>query len=62
MDTKTREKIQRSIDTLQKRMAIDSNDLDYETHLHAVRTLRRILEKDAERALAEARGNGGESK
>ena len=50
MDAKTREKLQRSVDELKRRMAIDSNDLDYETHLHAVRTLQRILDGDAERA------------
>ena len=59
MDAKTREGIQRSIDALKRRMAIDSNDLDYETHLHTVRTLQGILEKDAARARDEARGNGG---
>ncbi|MBQ9377988.1 MAG: aminoglycoside phosphotransferase [Schwartzia sp.] len=50
MDAKTREKIRRSVEELKKRMAVDSNDLDYETHLHTVRTLQGILEKDAERA------------
>ena len=62
MDSKTRERLQRSVDELSRRMTIDSNDLDYETHLHTVRTLRRILEKDAERARNEAREKGEESK
>ena len=62
MDAKTRERLQRSVDELSRRMTIDSNDLDYETHLHTVRTLRRILEKDAERARNEAQEKGEESK
>lgn len=41
----TREKIQAQIDALKKRMQVDSNDLDYETHLHTVRTLQNILDK-----------------
>lgn len=44
----TREKIQAQIDALKKRMQIDSNDLDYETHLHIVRTLQRMLDKDGQ--------------
>ena len=41
----TREKIQAQIDALKKRMQVDSNDLDYETHLHTVRILQNILDK-----------------
>ena len=62
MDAKTREKLQRSVDELSRRMTIDSNDLDYETHLHTLRTLRRILDKDAERARNEVREKGEDAK
>ena len=41
----TRDKLQAQIDALKKRMQIDSNDLDYETHLHTVRTLQKILDR-----------------
>ncbi len=40
-----RQRIQAQIDALRNRLAIDSNDLDYETHLHTIRTLQRILER-----------------
>ena len=36
---------QEQIDALKKRMQYDANDLDYETHLHLVRDLQRILDK-----------------
>ncbi len=39
-----RQRIQAQIDALRKRLTIDSNDLDYETHLHTIRTLQRILD------------------
>ncbi len=44
-----RQRIQAQIDALKKRLAIDSNDLDYETHLHTIRTLQRILDRSGER-------------
>ena len=40
-----RRKLQGQIDELKKRMQYDANDLDYETHLHLVRDLQRILDK-----------------
>ncbi len=46
-----RERLQAEIDALKKRMQLDSNDLDYETHLHTVRTLQRILDRRDEAAL-----------
>lgn len=48
MPQTTRERLQAQIDALKKRMQIDSNDLDYETHLHTVRTLQRILDRQGE--------------
>jgi len=40
-----RVKIQVQIDELKKRMQYDANDLDYETHLHMMRDLQRVLDK-----------------
>ncbi|WP_019553871.1 hypothetical protein [Propionispira raffinosivorans] len=40
-----RVKIQGQIDELKKRMQYDANDLDYETHLHMMRDLQRVLDK-----------------
>ena len=40
-----RQKLQRQIDELKRRMQYDANDLDYETHLHMVRDLQRILDQ-----------------
>ena len=40
-----RAKIQLHIDELKKRMQYDANDLDYETHLHMMRDLQRVLDK-----------------
>ncbi len=40
-----RAKIQLQIDELKKRMQYDANDLDYETHLHMMRDLQRVLDK-----------------
>ncbi len=45
MKPEVREKLQHQIDALKKRMQYDANDLDYETHLHQVRELQRILDK-----------------
>lgn len=42
-----RRKIQSQIDALKQRMLYDANDLDYETHLHQVRELQRILQSAA---------------
>ncbi len=38
-------RIQASIDMLKERMRIDSNDLEYETHLRQKRHLQRILDR-----------------
>lgn len=38
-------RLQRSIDLLKERMRIDSNDLEYETHLRQKRQLQRILDR-----------------
>lgn len=43
-----RQKLQQQIDALKKRMQYDANDLDYETHLHQMRELQRILNKIVE--------------
>ncbi len=40
-----RQKLQKQIDELKRRMQYDANDLDYETHLHMVRDLQRILDQ-----------------
>ena len=45
LSKEVRESLQRQIDALQQRMRIDSNDLDYETHLRQVRELQRLLER-----------------
>ena len=39
----TRKKIQKRIEELKHRMNYDANDLEYETHLHLMRDLQRIL-------------------
>lgn len=38
-------RLQASIDAIEKRMRIDSNDLDYETHLRQKRQLQQILDR-----------------
>lgn len=38
-------RLQRSIDLLRERMRVDSNDLEYETHLRQKRQLQRILDR-----------------
>ena len=45
LDEKTRAEIERTIDELKKRLSLDSNDLDYETHLHTIRMLQRLLDQ-----------------
>ena len=41
-----RQKLQKQIDALKKRMLYDANDLDYETHLFLVRTLQKVLDQE----------------
>ena len=43
LSPETKEKLQRRIDELKKRMLYDANDLDYETHLIQVRDLQKII-------------------
>ena len=38
-------RLQQSIDNIEKRMRLDSNDLDYETHLRQKRQLQQILDR-----------------
>ena len=38
-------RLQARIDAINKRMVIDSNDLDYETHLRQKRQLQQILDR-----------------
>jgi hypothetical protein len=45
LEPEVRKKLQKQIDELRRRMQYDANDLDYETHLHQVRDLQRILDK-----------------
>lgn len=51
LDEKTRAGIERTIDELKKRLPLDSNDLDYETHLHAIRMLQCVLDRAAKSAV-----------
>lgn len=43
LSPEVREKLQKRIDELKKRMQYDANDLDYETHLNQVRELQRLV-------------------
>lgn len=56
MDKKTRAGIERTIDELKKRLPLDSNDLDYETHLHAIRMLQCVLDRAAKSAVQSGKG------
>ncbi len=53
LTTEARSRITAQIDALKKRLPLDSNDLDYETHLKTIRQLQRILDSDAVRARTE---------
>ena len=44
MDEKVRGRLQARIDELNKRLRVDSNDLDYESHLRQKRELQSILD------------------
>ncbi len=44
-NTEAMARIQQSIDSIEKRMRVDSNDLDYETHLRQKRQLQQILDR-----------------
>lgn len=54
MEAAARARIQKSIDMLEARMKIDSNDLEYETHLRQKRQLEKILTRAIEREAASA--------
>ena len=43
LSPEVKEKLQRRIDELKKRMQYDANDLDYETHLNKVRELQKLI-------------------
>lgn len=47
LSAEVRKSVSMQIEALKKRMRIDSNDLDYETHLRLLRELSGILERDA---------------
>ena len=42
----TRQKLQKQIDALKKRMLYDANDLDYETHLFLIHTLQKVVDQE----------------
>lgn len=43
LSPEVKEKLQRRIEELKKRMQYDANDLDYETHLNLVRELQKLI-------------------
>ncbi len=45
MEPGVAERLQKRIDELEKRMVLDSNDLDYETHLRQKRELQAVLDR-----------------
>lgn len=53
LTTEARSRITAQIDALKKRLPLDSNDLDYETHLKTIRQLQSILDSDAARGTTE---------
>ena len=44
-NTDTRARLQERIDALERRLRLDSNDLDYETHLRQKRQLQAVLDR-----------------
>ncbi len=52
------ERLQRRIDELSRRMRIDSNDLEYETHLRRKRELQQVLDCMKREAHPEWKENG----
>ena len=44
MDDKIRGRLQARIDELNRRLRVDSNDLEYESHLRQKRELQKILD------------------
>ena len=49
LSQEVKEKLQKRIDELKKRMQYDANDLDYETHLRQKRQLQQILDRMKEK-------------
>ncbi len=45
LSQEVKEKLQKRIEELKKRMQYDANDLDYETHLNQVRELQQLINK-----------------
>ena len=45
MSSEAMERLQNRIDALERRMRLDSNDLDYETHLRQKRDLQAMLDR-----------------
>ncbi|MCR5176292.1 MAG: aminoglycoside phosphotransferase [Anaerovibrio sp.] len=45
LSPEVKENLQKRIEELKKRMQYDANDLDYETHLHQVRELQRLINR-----------------
>ncbi len=43
VNQETKIRLQSRIEELRRRMQYDANDLDYETHLHQVRELTKLL-------------------
>ena len=52
MDDRIRGRLQARIDELNKRLRVDSNDLDYESHLRQKRELQIILDRMTAKAEA----------
>ncbi len=47
MDKETRLRLERQLDEMRKRMAMEASDLDYETQRYAIRALERILARES---------------
>lgn len=45
LSKEVKEKLQKRIEELKKRMQYDANDLDYETHLNMVRELQKLINR-----------------
>ncbi|MBP3231996.1 MAG: aminoglycoside phosphotransferase [Anaerovibrio sp.] len=45
LSQKVKDKLQKRIDELKRRMQYDANDLDYETHLQQVRELQKLINR-----------------
>jgi len=50
MEPEAMRRLQGRIDELERRMRLDSNDLDYETHLKQKRELQGILDRMKKKA------------